>query len=580
MQRTRYKSYYQKFISVSLIVLLFMILFQSMIYNNFFRKQIRSYVSKIASLVLDDVELNVGDYFAGINEKLDMIYQEPRFLATLNDDGIEPKELYARRLLSNTKYFRSLSGVYIYNSSNQLRSGYRRRKEAYAFDVISEGDKAAQDVLDYIENGETRVTVLCCHDKKGIPYIRMVKRLYQNAGYLEVGYIVCDFKIPALTEIVENCSCTAEQSVWILTENGQNCFLSEKVNENAVAYMQDHPEIAKEYTAGIMIGDDHYLQTELSDYGIVVCIFTDGIELRKNYIRIMEVICQSSLLVFLLYIGFGYAANRRIRRRTDMLNGILAKIADGEKKLRLPVEGQDEISAVCLSFNATMDQLDARLEMEEEMKNALNEARYRALQSQVNPHFLYNTMETIGAVALSQNCEIIDDMCMALSKMMRYNIEIQEKCVTLRQEVDYVNEYMLIIGVRMQNEINMEIKIDDCLWGTEMPRLSIQPLVENSIRHGLKDKRGEKKIEIAGYVREHMAVIAVRDNGIGISEEKREQISKNELKETENHTSIGIRNIDQRIQMLCGKEYGLEIGTDENWTEVRLKLPYKEEGKK
>lgn len=577
MRRIRYKNYYQKFIIASLGVLLVMTLFQSMIYYSFSRRQFRSYVSEIADLILDDIELNLDSYFDTLDEKLDLIYREPGFLAALNDEGIERKESYARQLLTNTKYFPALSGTYIYNRSNELRSGYRRLKEPYGFDVIAEQDKAAQDVLRYIAEGTTKLTVLCCQDSTGHPYIRTVKRLYQNAGYSEVGYIICDFDPTALREIAQDCVRTSEQSVWILSENGEGCFLSEDGRQNALAFMQKHLEMAEEFTDGVMVGDNHYCQSKLSDYGTVVCIFTDGAGLQRSYARVLEVLCKSSLLVLILFISFGYVMNRRINRRTDALTGILARIAGGEKDLRLPVEGQDEISAICRSFNAMMDQLDVRTEMEEQMRRALNDARYHALQSQVNPHFLYNTLETIGAIALSQKCQIVDDMCVALSKMMRYSIEMEEKCVILRQELNYVKEYMLIIGVRMQNQIRMEVHIDDRLWETEMPRLSIQPLVENAVRHGLKDKRGEKRIEIMAELRGQVVWLTVRDNGIGITQERLEQISNNEWKRTENHTSIGIRNISQRIQLLCGKEYGLDIETGDGWTEVTLRLPYKKE---
>lgn len=577
MRRIKFKNYYQRFIIASLGVLLFMTFFQSMIYYSFSRGQFRGYVSEIADLILDDIELNLDSYFGTLNEKLDLIYQEPGFLATLNDEGIEPTESYARQLVTNTKYFRALSGTYIYNRSNELRSGYRRLKEPYAFDVIAEQDAAAQDVLRYIAEGTTKLTVLCCQDGTGHTYLRTVKRLYQDAGYSEVGYIICDFEPTALCEIVQDCVRTAEQSVWILSENGRGCFLSDAANESALAFMQKHPELSEEFTEGVMVGDNHYCQSKLSAYGTAVCIFTDGAGLRRNYGKVLEVLCQSSLLVLILFIGFGYVMSRRINRRTDVLTGILARIADGERNLRLPVEGQDEISAICRSFNAMMDQLDVRTAMEEEMQRALNDARYHALQSQVNPHFLYNTMETIGAIALSQKCRIVDDMCEALAKMMRYSIEMEEKWVTLRQELDYVKEYMLIIGVRMQNQIRMEVHIDDRLWGTEMPRLSIQPLVENAVRHGLKEKRGEKRIEIAAGLDGEVVRLTVRDNGVGITKERLEQLSNHERVQSEVHTSIGIRNINQRIQLLCGTEYGLSVEAGDGWTLVTMKLPYRKE---
>ena len=267
--------------------------------------------------------------------------------------------------------------------------------------------------------------------------------------------------------------------------------------------------------------------------------------------------------------------DRRVNRRIHGVTDVLSRIADGDTRQRLPVEGRDEIAVICESFNDMLEQLAARTAAEEQARRALDDARYHALQAQVNPHFLYNTMENIGAIAISRDCPVINDMCVALAQMLRYSIQADDagKCVTLRDEMAYVDDYMLIINVRMNNEVQMRAEIDDALWDVELPRLSIQPLVENSVRHGLRHKRGEKLLTVRAERCGGDALITVEDNGLGMDETLLNQIIHSEVVHCGNHTSIGISNIHQRVQLLCGPEYGLSAKVADGVTRMLLRLP-------
>ena len=558
----------------SLACLMLLTLLQGSAYFSLSSGQFRSYMSELSEKVAGDISQNIDNYFSELDNQLDTVYQSPGYLATLSTDTIVSEEP-TRSLLARTEFFSALRSIYIYNRSHHIRGYYTRVKTNQNFDVLAEDDAAAQSVIDFIDNSRERIAVLCSTDKNGVAYLRVVKRIYQDAGYTEAGYIVCDLLPSGVAKLVAEGACSADQYVWILSQNAQGCYLSAAPNRSAQEYMSSHLSLFNSASFETMSGGNHYFQTDPSAYGIVTCMFTDETRLRNNYAMIFSVLGQGLLCALAVFLGFGFFMDRRVNRRIHGVTDVLSRIADGDTRQRLPVEGRDEIAVICESFNDMLEQLAARTAAEEQARRALDDARYHALQAQVNPHFLYNTMENIGAIAISRDCPVINDMCVALAQMLRYSIQADDagKCVTLRDEMAYVDDYMLIINVRMNNEVQMRAEIDDALWDVELPRLSIQPLVENSVRHGLRHKRGEKLLTVRAERCGGDALITVEDNGLGMDETLLNQIIHSEVVHCGNHTSIGISNIHQRVQLLCGPEYGLSAKVADGVTRMLLRLP-------
>ncbi len=174
-------------------------------------------------------------------------------------------------------------------------------------------------------------------------------------------------------------------------------------------------------------------------------------------------------------------------------------------------------------MNEMLDQIDKLNYREYSSKILLNQARYKALQAQVNPHFLYNTLNTMGAIAKTKNCPELSTMCRALSNIFRYSLGMKEMQVALEEEIRHVKNYMYIMRIRLQNEIDFQIEVEEQLLLEKIPKMSLQPLIENSILHGLKNKEGDKKIILWGGPREDHVVITVYDNGTGMDVEEHEQ---------------------------------------------------------
>ena len=260
------------------------------------------------------------------------------------------------------------------------------------------------------------------------------------------------------------------------------------------------------------------------------------------------------------------------KKMTNQLSGIinaLKRIENGDMDVRIERIYDNEIGRIGKHINRMMNQIQKHIYEEYQLKMSLNEAKYYALQAQINPHFLFNTLGTMAGIAQVQDCTLVKNMCEALSDIFRYNImgNIEKQFVLLEEELQHIENYMYIVNIRRGGDIHLEIHVEEKYRKKQIPKLSLQPLVENSVEHGLKNKRGEKSIFITAWQEENNFCLETADNGLGFEETA---ISR-QVKE-EKHLSIGIKNIEDRIHYLYGQGYGLEIRRDDR-TRVILKLP-------
>ena len=204
-------------------------------------------------------------------------------------------------------------------------------------------------------------------------------------------------------------------------------------------------------------------------------------------------------------------------------------------------------------------------------KNLKMEAELHALQNQINPHFLYNTLEVIRGRALVQNAQDIADMTEALATIFRYNINRPGDVATLQEEIDNVRSYMLIQNCRFGDRFRFETEIEDVEDGIlthVLPVLTLQPLVENAIYHGINERIGGGRIRLKAYLTQRDLLIIISDNGKGMDDVTLQEIHRKLVgaseglpveKKTGRGTGIALTNVNQRIKFYFGKEYGLDV---------------------
>jgi len=221
-----------------------------------------------------------------------------------------------------------------------------------------------------------------------------------------------------------------------------------------------------------------------------------------------------------------------------------------------------------------IEEIKARRELEQLLRNA----ELKALQSQINPHFLFNTLNTIARLAFLENAPQTEEVAYALSDLLRYSLRNIEEIVPLEKELECVKKYLLIQKVRFEDRIKIRLDVEEEIMKTPIPLLTIQPIVENAIVHGLELKKRGGELRINGVLDENRVVIEVIDNGVGIPREKLINLLKKGKKtpESGHTTGLGLMNVNKRLQHYFGPEFGLSVDSQVGkGTTVKITVPFK-----
>jgi two-component system sensor histidine kinase YesM len=249
-------------------------------------------------------------------------------------------------------------------------------------------------------------------------------------------------------------------------------------------------------------------------------------------------------------------------------------IEKGDFKVKIKYSSKDEIGKLARTFNS----------MARKMNNLINEVYFdklkqkdlevQMLQNQINPHFLYNTLESIHMMAKINKDAETSRMAVALGKILRYSINRNQERVTVREEIEHLKDYIMLQKVRFEDIFDIEVNVDESLNEKNIIKLILQPIVENAVYHGMDSVESGGKIEIIGYEKENNIIFEVIDNGIGMDEKLVEKMNNyiNDLDDT--MKSIGLKNVNKRIQLHYGSEYGVKVFSKQGiGTRVQVTIP-------
>ncbi|MBS6195514.1 MAG: histidine kinase [Clostridiales bacterium] len=304
-------------------------------------------------------------------------------------------------------------------------------------------------------------------------------------------------------------------------------------------------------------------QAELENVGLKMLFLFDNQELLKRKMEIKNLVFPLILVVILLVVGCSYLYSRDFSSRIEVLVGKFKAAETGDLAIRMPIEGNDEVAVLDQKFNHMLVRLDQLIKTNyiQQMEN--KEAQLRNLQLQINPHFLYNTLETISSIAAVKQAFVVCDMCQRLGDIFRYSLgKDYGEFVTLEQELSHTQNYIFIQKIRHGNRFEAFYSVEVDVTRYRVLRFILQPIVENAILHGLGELTGTGTLEISIYEEDEMLMIRITDDGVGMGKEKVEELNEyinSEKRNDDSKKSIGIRNVNQRIKLSCGERYGVTI---------------------
>jgi two-component system sensor histidine kinase YesM len=280
--------------------------------------------------------------------------------------------------------------------------------------------------------------------------------------------------------------------------------------------------------------------------------------------------------LFLIVLYFSLRFAKGITGPIEGLNMKMKKVQmgnfkyeDDEEDRRRPM---DEAGQMHRNFRIMLERINQLITENYKKQLAVKESEFKALQAQINPHFLYNTLESINWSAKVAKQDQISQMVEALGYILRSSISIKDPLVTLEEELKMVESYITIQEFRFDDRLDFQIDIEASLYKCVIPKLTLQPLIENAIRYGLEEMVGVCTIRITGESAEGKLILTVEDNGPGMEAALLEQFQNGIL--SPRGTGLGIKNIDERIKLLFGDLYGVSLESKKGeGTTVYIKLP-------
>ncbi|KMY48809.1 sensor histidine kinase [Peribacillus loiseleuriae] len=419
------------------------------------------------------------------------------------------------------------------------------------------------------------------------PVISLARRLYNPKTLEPVGMLIIDINFRRIEEIANKVTISKNGYFFILDAKGHYVYhsdyskLGKKVEFDQLSNLK-----TEEDGYGLLDNDQQDFFTYSLSQNLGWRFFTAvpyG-DLTESIIQIGKTITWTIFiaLFFAYLIGFGFADSmiRPIRR----LQHFMKEVETGNLNGRVKVESTDEIGQLTMGFNNTVEKLSNLLEeiyisklKETEMNLKQKDIELRMLQSQINPHFLYNSLETIRGMALEENQEDIACMSSSLGKLLRYNLKNSSLTVSLGEEIKFCEMYLQIQKFRFEDRFEYMFDIPEWAMDLKVVKFSMQPLVENCFKHGFDQTMRKMKIILSVVkISEFSIVIRILDTGAGIQEDILNEITKKIEQTTtvSNGINIGILNVHQRISYLFGSEYGITIQSTQGVeTAVDMHLP-------
>lgn len=264
-----------------------------------------------------------------------------------------------------------------------------------------------------------------------------------------------------------------------------------------------------------------------------------------------------------------------ITRPIKTISEVTDQVAKGDLTVRVNIETGAEVKVLSDSLNAMIDKISALLDQVTTEQIRLRKAELELLQAQINPHFLYNTLDTIVWLAEAGKQAEVVSMVGSLSAFFRTSLNQGKDIISIEEELTHVRSYLAIQQVRYQDILEYEIDVPKELFRCDIPKITLQPLVENALYHGIKNKRGLGKITITGEVFEDHVELKVSDNGIGMTAERLSEVRESLLSKSIDESKIyGVYNVNERIKLKFGEDSGLSFESEYgNGTWVTIKLP-------
>jgi two-component system sensor histidine kinase YesM len=406
----------------------------------------------------------------------------------------------------------------------------------------------------------------------GTPYtFSIVRKINNTTGRADLGGIVIDVSLMDIYNLLDDLKLN---NVIILNADNQIIY-SHAIDQIGKQWINGDP-IQGDTSAWMDIdGSRMFVSSTYSEVTGWRIVALDPLSsIQSNSIKYRNLTIGIGLVALIIALMISTFVSKRITKPLRTLQQKMKKVQSGDFNIQLDVQSTDEVGQLTQSFNRMTEEIHTLVNDVYKSEIMRKEAQLKALHSQINPHFLYNTLDSINAIAVIEEIPLLARMAKMLSDMFRYSISSGEQIVPLQEELQQVIRYIEIQQIRYDDKFSLLVSIPDHLLSYPIPKLTLQPIVENAIYHGLEMIPGEGRIEITGYETASYTILEVRDNGQGIPEPILANIQNNLQRQANYVDHIGLANVQERMELHFGPDYGISLqSTQGGGTTVTYRLP-------
>ncbi len=399
---------------------------------------------------------------------------------------------------------------------------------------------------------------------------------YEKIGTIEAA-MTMETMFPSIYESIENewSFFYSEDGRYYLDEN--KAAPDSGVLEQIIARVPDEKEIVTEYyESGKQKLVLSFMQINELD-GTLVCVknIADSVNNVQN-IQTIFVLAMAALTVLLAFV-INHVVQRLLKQFYEILRSI-RKVQKGDLDVVIENCGKDEMGELGIQINKMLRRIKELMEDNLKREMLVKNSEIRALQNQINAHFIYNVLESIKMMAEIEEEYEISDAVTSLGKLLRYGMKWVSGNVRVSEELEYIKNYMALINLRFDYEIYLSLNIPELILKQEIPKMSLQPIIENAIYHGIEQMAEDSNIYVKGIVEGEDCLIEITDMGKGMSKEDVERLRMKIAGELDSNggsgNGIGLKNVQDRIHIAFGENYGIEIASMLGcYTKIIVRIP-------
>ncbi|MED4014517.1 sensor histidine kinase [Sutcliffiella cohnii] len=514
-------------------------------------------------------KINMESYLTELNGLTLSLYNNPDFINYMRAPHKEDNYLtlgIVRNILQTVLYAEeNIRRVEIsFADENQLITVSKRSNVVFSNTVT---DKY-QDLYERAEQSPNNMYF----DTKGLSHGTIyLHRALRNVPSEEVlAYITLEIATEKILDLSTNLYNSENEQFFILSSEGEliynsmNTVMEEEewiqqiVKEDVVAH--DQFEWRGDDFHGVIM----YEQISPTVGGWLLVKRVPYTSLYDNAFTVTKINILFGVVGLTLVILSTLFVSFKITSPIRVLMQNIKQVEKGDMKVQFDSLGKDEIGVLGERFKQMMEKINHLINREYRLEIENKTNQLRALQSQINPHFLYNALQSIGTVALKNNVPQIYTLITHLSKIMRYGMNMEEEIVPLKKEINYIRAFFLLQKERFANRFEYELNIEEEAMDVPVPKMILQPIIENYFKHGFDGGNEIGSITVEGSVEDNELILIVKDNGVGVSEQRLLDIYrhlKNEVRfpKENDGTHIGLKNVYMRLKLYYGESASLKV---------------------